>query len=430
MEECSTCGQRHAPGVACSAPQATPAPGLGPVTFTADQLTAMLALAQQLQPAVPTPVLPATVEPERPTVVDPTRSGVTFVREALPYKFDRRGNFSPVNPGEHVFSADLHAMALANDVYGVQTDAGKRVMGLLHATFDTDTADINELTPAIQRPDMYVDERQFRYPIWNSINKGAPPNGVQPFTFPKFSSASGLVADHTEGTEPTAGTFVTTGQTVTPTALSGKAQITREVWDMGGNPAVSTLIYNQMVRGYYKGLETAAGTFLNTLTAADDIALPTAATDEALAAAWDSALVDLQYIADYDFSFFAVEKWLYKAFAGATDDAGRKLFPMISPMNANGTATSRFTQMNLSGVIAIPTWSLTAVSGSANNSWLYDPATVFGWATAPQRLEFPGASDDNSTYQPVAKVQLAIWGYKAFANTDIGGVRQVTYDNT
>jgi hypothetical protein len=58
---------------------------------------------------------------------------------------------------------------------------------------------------------------------------------------------------------------------------------------------------------------------------------------------------------------------------------------------------------------------------------------VHGWATAPQRLEFPGtaavtAEDPVGSYAPVAMVDLAIWGYKAFANSDIGGVRQVIYD--
>src|SRR5690606_36367431 len=113
-----------------------------------------------------------------------------------------------------------------------------------------------------------------------------------------------LVNDHTEGVEPTAGSFTTTSQTVTPTPISGKASITREVWDMGGNPAVSTLIWNQMVRGWREGLESATATFLNTLTAAADITLTAGATDEVLAADWDAALAELQFVRGYDFSAF------------------------------------------------------------------------------------------------------------------------------
>lgn len=402
----------------------------GGLTLSADQvdalvqsghLGALLGLPGSTLQAAP------AVEPERPEPVNPTRgTGVELTREALPYQFDRGGNFVPT---EHVFSADLHEMALNRDHRGEATDAGKRVMGLLRAVFDTDAADVNELNPAINRPDMYVDQRDYRYPLWNAINKGGPPNGVQPFTFPKFSSASGLVGDHTEGTEPVAGTFVATNQTVTPTSISGKASITREVWDMGGNPAVSTLIFNQMVRGWREGLETAAATFLNTLTAATDIALGVAVVDEALVAAWDAAVAGLQFVRGYDFEMFAVEQQLYMAFVAAVDSNGRKLVPQVSPSNASGTAARRFATLDLAGVTGSPSWALPSTAGALNNSWLFDPSVVHGWATPPQRLEFPGSGTD-ADYQPVAHVDLAIWGYKAFANSDIGGVRQVTYDST
>lgn len=421
MEPCATCGTHHAPGVACPTPAAAPA---GPVTLTAEQFSVLLAgrPAAAADPA-PTDPGPVAVDPNGPD----TPRGPVFVRESAPYRFDRRGNFATGQ--EHDFSTDLAEMARARDGAG-QTPAGKRVMGMLAHTFDVDSADINEVTPEINRPDLYVDQRDYRYPLFNSMNRGAPPNGVQPFRFPKFSSATGLVGAHTEGTEPTGGTLVTTSQVVTPTATSGKAYITREVWDMGGNPAVSTLIFNQMVKGYNEARETAIGTYLNTLTAATDIALGVAVVDEALQLAWDRALVDLQYIRGYEFDFFAVEQYLFKAFADATDNDGRKLYSMINPVNANGSAARRYTTIDLGGVTAVPTWGLGAGTGGAsNNSWLYDSSTMHAWSTAPQRLEFPGGSDDNTTYAPVAKVGIGIWGYTAIANSDIGGVRQVTYDN-
>lgn len=416
MDPCATCGTQHAPGVACPTPVPAPA---GPVTLTAEQFSALLA-------GRPTPADPGPV-PVDPNGPDSPR-GPVFVTEPAPYRFDRTGrNF--LTRQEHDFSTDLAEMARARDGAG-QTPAGKRVMGMLAHTFDVDSADINEVTPEINRPDMYVDQRDYRYPLFNSMNRGAPPNGVQPFRFPKFSSATGLVAAHTEGTEPTGGTLVTTSQVVTPAATSGKAYITREVWDMGGNPAVSTLIFNQMVKGYNEARETAIGTYLNTLTAATDIALGVAVVDDALQLAWDRAMVDLQYIRGYEFDFFAVEQYLFKAFADAQDADNRKLYSMINPTNANGQAARRYTTIDLGGVTAVPTWGLGAGTGGAvNNSWLYDSSTMHAWSTAPQRLEFPGGSDDNTTYQPVAKVGIGIWGYTAIANSDIGGVRQVTYDN-
>ena len=123
------------------------------------------------QPAAPPP---APV----PAVVVPRNTPPAQVNEAVPYRFDRGGNFVPDQP--HVFSADLHAMAQSNDQYGTQTDAGNRVMGLLSAEFATVTTDINELNPTIDRPDLYVDQRDYRTPVWIKINKGATPNGVNP----------------------------------------------------------------------------------------------------------------------------------------------------------------------------------------------------------------------------------------------------------
>lgn len=419
MDTCPTCGARLTPGVAHACTSTTPpaTPPADPAAQFAEQFAAFEAWR--------------TSQQNGPTVVDPAgpdnRRGPVFVNEAMPYRFDRRGNFATDN--EHVFSADLHAMAMENDRYGNRTDAGRRVMAALAHAFDVDSTDANETHPTIQRPDMYVDQRDYRTPLWDSINRGGPPNGIQPFTFPKFNAASGLVGDHTEGTEPTGGTMTTTGQTVTPTGISGKAYLTREVWDMGGNPAVSNLVWQQMLKGYREGLETATATFLATLTAATDITLGVAVVDEALQAAWDSAIADLQFERGYDFDMFAVEKVLYKAFVNATDNNGRKLYAQINPTDANGRSTSRFTTLDLAGVTGVPSWALASTGGALNSSWLYDRSVIWGWATTPQRLDFPGGSDDNTTYQPVAKVGIGIWGYKAFANTDIGGVRQVTYDS-
>jgi hypothetical protein len=361
------------------------------------------------------------------------------VNEALPYRVRASHNritgeqqFTFSADQEHDFTSDLAAMARQRDEAGQFTDAGRRVMALLQSalrpTADVDTADVNELNPTRQRPDLWVDQRDYRTPLMDLISRGAPPNGVQPFAFPKFSSASGLVGDHTEGTEPTSGTYVTTDQTVTPTAISGKAVLTREIWDMGGNPAVAALIFNQMTRGYREGLESAAATFLNTLTAATDITLTTAAVDTALTNELEAALAGLQFLRGYDFSAMVLEQVLYKALAAAEDADERKVYPILSPSNANGMAASRFRTLDIAGYIGIPSWALASTPGAANNSWLFDPSVIHGWWTPPQRLEFPGHTQAGA-YAPVAFVGLGIWGYKAFANTDIAGVRQVIYDS-
>lgn len=430
-----TAAREEGPGMPDETTETTVTATPAPVTFSAEQFDALLS---RLNGGDAQPELAE----QRPTVNGNRPQALAQVREALPYNVRRTfnrvtGDAEYVFAGEqeHDFSTDLAAMARDRDSDGQHTDAGRRVMGLLRATFaEVTTGDVNELNPEINRPDMYVDQRDYKTPIMDLINRGAPPQGVQPFRFPKFSSASELVGNHTEGTEPASGSFVTTSQLVEPTAMSGKASITREVWDMGGNPAVSALIFNQMVRGYREGLEAAAATFLNTLTAATDIALTSAGADEDLAAELEAAVAELQFARGYDFSAFVLEKVLYKQIVAARDTTGRVLYPQINPTNANGRAATRFRTLDVAGLVGIPSWALSSTPGSSNNSWIFDPSTVHGWWTAPQRLEFPGsdpgASSAPNAYAPVAYVDLAIWGYKAFANSDIGGVRQVTYDST
>lgn len=426
---CQHCGQPdHGDGVMCPS-QAKPTNGPVSPTFTIDQLAQMQALFGAQNKPVPEVKVEAPKDgPKRETV--PVRAqGATFVNESVPYRFDRGGNFT--TGGTANFSDDLKEMARFNDQYGRETAAGKRVMDLIKAEFATVSTDINELNPPVNRPGMYVDQKDYRYPLWNAVNKGSLSDNT-PFFFPKYNSSSGLVGDHTEGVEPTPGSFTTTSQTIAPSGLSGKASITREVWDAKGNPQVSTLIWNQMKRGWFEGLEAYVSTSLAALASSiADITIPAGGTDAQVVAAWEDALADLQFIRGGGdrFSMFAIEKNLYKKFAAAKASDGRPFYPIIAPSNVNGLAAKRFRLLDLAGVIGVPAWALPATAGSPNNSWLFDPEDVHAWASAPQRLEFPG-TDADGDYAPVAMIDLGIWGYKAFAVSDVTGVRQVTYDTT
>jgi HK97 family phage prohead protease len=431
---CTKCNKTHAADVACS-------PDTGPAIDYAALAAAMAGnseFVKLLTPPAPKPGEspdgdePAgTVNPAaRPVPGETFAKGLKGDTSAVPksvYTFDRSGRFTA--GGEHEFSADLIAVQRSGDLRMNVTPEGKRVAAQLAAKFAVVGTDVNELNPTIQRPDMYVDEPAFRRPLWAMVNKGGLPNGVQPFGFPKFATATGLSGDHTEGTEPDSGAFTTTGQTVTPTAISGKASLTREVWEQGGNPAVSNLIWDKMVRSYDEGLEEATATFLATLTAATDIALTTAADGAAAAAELEAALAGLQFTRGYDFSAFAMEEILYLVLAAAVDGMDRPLYPIIGAQNANGTSETRFRRLNISGLVGVPSWALASTADASNSSWLFDPSVIHGWADTPQRLEFAG-TDAGGDYAPVAMIDIAVWGHKAFAVTDIDGVRQVTYDET
>lgn len=411
MDPCTTCGQRHAPGVACTAtpPAAvlpSPPPAL-PANTAADMFAAFTAWQQQQQAAAPVP-------PEGPTFVNPVRhTAATQVRDPEPYRFDRRGN---LRPGSHEFSADLIAALRDGDAASHQ-----RSLGWIQQQFDVITTDVNELNPTRQRPDLYVDQRSFRYPMWDAINKGTLTD-ITPFTFPKFSSAGSLVAAHTEGNEPSSGTFVTTSATVTPTALSGKAKISRETWDQGGNPQIGSLIWNQMVKGWYEALEAAAVAVLDAASPTQiDLSGTPGLADADLDQALTAAFAALQFVRggfSMDNLFAQVD--LYQKLIAAVDSHGRRLYPAIGPANAIGTVTARWGALDLNGVVAYPAWALAATGSVVASSYLFDSDSVHGWASTPQRLTI-----DNTE---VANVYIGIWGYKATVISDTNGVREILYD--
>lgn len=476
---CTRCGQTHAPNVACdpanvqnfthqgqqapttqqpvSPQQAPTAPANGIPdapngTFSAAQMVGVLEHFARQQGLPFTP--PAAAAPQDgPTFVDPTRgapgqqqgithatsgprtTAVTQTFEAAPYRF----NNGVLQPGpEFDFSADLVRAGRDRD-----GKAYARVLGFMqemtvgqqygmrrHDFADVDRADLAGLNPTRNRPDLYVPQRDYVYPLTEATRRGTLTD-ITAFTLPKFNTSSGLVGAHTEGTEPTAGTFTVTTQTITPTAKSGAIDMTREAWDQGGTPQASAIIWQQFVREWNEELESGIGTFLNTLTAATDITLGVAVVDKALAKAWRAAIARLQFARGgaSRFDMMATEQELYVAFGAAETDDGDPIFPMINPQNRDGRSGPRYSWIDAAGVTAVPAWGIASTPAALNNSWLFDSEVVHSWDTGPQRLEFPGI-DASGNYAPVAYVRMAVWGYQALANTDISGVRQVTYDTT
>ena len=343
---------------------------------------------------------------ERPAVVDPTRRTAQFqVTEEPLYRFDG-------SRGEHDFSTDVIAMAKKDH------EAEARVIEWIKANFVT-AANVASLNPARQRPDLYVDQLEFPTPLWDAINKGTLSDNT-PFVLPKFNTSSGLVSDHVEGVEPAAGAFTTTSQTITPTAVSGRVEITREAWDQGGNPQLSVILWRQIVREYYEELEQAAATMLNGLSVTQ-VTLTTAGTDAQIVDGVKGALAALHFVrGGFRFRDFKLEAVLYQKLANAKDGQGRPMFPVLGATNADGMMGPLFGAIEIAGLAGMPAWALPSTPGAANNSYLFNREDVHGWASAPQRLDFE--------YR-VAFVDVGVWGYKALACTRTDGVRRFIYDS-
>lgn len=456
MDECATCGQRHAPGTACPSqpPQNTPPaePAPAGLTLSNDQVTALLsrpgaldalvqAQQQTQQPAQAAPeggltlsadqvdalirsgrlgallglpqVAPqAQPEPARRETVDPTRRlSASVTREELPYGFDRKGRLT--RGVKYDFSTDIIAGLRDGD-----GEALRRAEKFITAQFVT-VSDAGPLNPNIQRPDLYVDQQDFTYPMWAAIEKGTIADAT-PFVLPKFSSSSGLVGAHTEGVEPAAGTFVATSQTITPSSVSGKVPITREAWDQGGNPQLSGLIWNQMLRAWFEALEASVVTLLDGL-APTTITLTTGATNSTLVSQIENELAKLQFIrGGFRMRDFFTQVDLYTKLIDAVDSNGKKLLPRVGPTNVSGTTSDFFADVIVGGLRGQPAWALAASGSVAANSYLFDRKDVSGWATAPNRLTFENVE--------VRFVHVGIWGYKALACTDLTGVRRISYD--
>jgi hypothetical protein len=407
MHECPTCGAPMTPGVAHTCPT-TGVPAV--VQPPAAAVAAVTAPAQLTMEQFGALMTQWRADNPGPTLVNPQRGPAVQVTEPAPYRFDAQGD---LRPGSHDFSTDAFLSFENRD-----PAARDRVNTFLETAFDVVTTNVNELNMPPNRPQMYVDQREYLYPVWNAVNKGTLTN-ITPFTFPKWSSDSGLVGAHTEGSEPSSGTFVVTNDTVTPTAISGKIKISRETIDQGGNPQISQLIWRQMVRRYFESLEAAAVALLDAATPTA-IALTAGAVDAALAEEFEQKLALLHFIRG-GFSMTAgfAQVDLYKALTSARDSAGRPLYPILGATNANGEVSQRFGSINVGGTLLHPTWALAASGSVVASSYLFDPDSVYMWASNPRRLDFE--------YE-VANLYMGIWGYKAGVISDLTGVREITYD--
>lgn len=319
--------------------------------------------------------------------------------EALPYRFDGTA-------GEHGFLADIVAAKFGAG------DAGERLNAFLSEAFaSVTTGNVAGLNPVQTRPELYVPNLHYTRPLWNLVTTGTL-DDISAFIIPKFGSASGLVGNHTQGVEPTEGAFTATTQTITPTAISGKAILNREVVDQGGNPKVDAIIWNEMVSGYYDGVETAIATVLAAI-ATTEINIGGGATDADKIKLLKAALSRLQFLKGGDrFQAFASDPTLYTLLTGATDSTGRPLLPILGPTNSDGSLAPSMESVSVGGKRAVPAWAL-AVDADASGdpsekSYLFVPSSVYAWASAPRRIDLE---------YKVATVEVGIWGYKAAAVT-------------
>lgn len=325
----------------------------------------------------------------------------TEVTEALPYRFDGpAGEFSLVE--------DMRSAANGDG------EAKQRFETFVEEAFAVTTTNAGALNPTQHRPELYVPNLTFATPLWDAVSTGTIDDRT-PFTVPKFSSASGLVGAHTEGVEPTPGSFAATSQTVTPTALSGKIEINREVLDQGGSPQADGIIWGEMLNAWFEARETRIATVLAAVGTAElNLA---SAVDTALVNALTAYFTGLQFVRGGNrFTGFVADGNLFPALVAAKDSAGRPLLPILGPTNAQGLTEGGFDRVQVGNQSIRAAWALG--TGNDKKSYSFVPSSVWAWSSAPKKFTFE--------YQ-VKSVDMAIWGYAAGAVLRDSDVKPIDY---
>jgi hypothetical protein len=290
----------------------------------------------------------------------------------------------------------------------------ERFMDEVGEVFAVTTGNVATLNPVQNRPELFVPNLTYMTPLQDSISTGSIDDKTA-FTVPKFGTATGLVGAHVEGVEPTPGTFTATSQNITPSALSGKIEITREVWDQGGNPQADAIIWGEMLNAWFEAREARIATLLASVPTAElNLA---GAVDEARVDALQNYFVDLQFVRGGNrFTRFVSDGQLFKALVNASDTSGRKLMPVLGAQNAQGTVGGGFDSVQLGTQPIRAAWAL----GASNSSKSYSlvPSSVWQWASTPKRFTFE--------YR-VALIDMAIWGYEANAVLRDSDVKPIDY---
>jgi HK97 family phage prohead protease len=321
------------------------------------------------------------------------------VKEAPLYRLDGPG-------GQFSFSEDI-ACAYKGDGH-----ARERLDTYIQERFAVASTDVTpDLAPA-WRQDLYVGPRPYQRVLDAVITRGTLDN-IQPFAFPKFVGTSGtLVAPHVEGVEPTLAGASWTSQTVTPAALSGKSEFTRETIDLAG-PAAQSMIWNEMVKASEKAAEARLVTLLDGLTLPAGQVKAVNGTGPTLANNLDAMLLALNEPSRFNGAVAAPT--LFSDLYTASDTTGRRLFSAVAPSNANGTATGRRT-IDANGIVFIQ--GKDSAGNGTTNSYLVDSSTVYQFLSTPRRLDFD---------IQVKSIFMGFWQYSAEAVTDTTGVIRVTH---
>lgn len=215
------------------------------------------------------------------------------------------------------------------------------------------TTNLPEIVPPGYRPDLYVDEMLWGSPFMNAFSRYGITDPT-PFKIPAFDSSTNLAADHSEGVNPTPGSLSMTELVVTPKAVSGSYDVTREMLD-SANPSLDAIILRAMAEEYANHCETSVAAVIEA-GATVGTAWPASGYSVALVGAMADFIGNRMAEADVVLAKPAT----FSDLATETDGSNRPMNPYIGATNADGTLGRAAGTIAVAGIPVRSAWSLTA----------------------------------------------------------------------
>ena len=167
-------------------------------------------------------------------------------------------------------------------------------------------------------------------------------------------TATDMIADHVEGTNPTDGTLVMDDQLISPSGVSGQYTVSREAI-LGATPGLDAIIMNAIMQAVAQKREAAFWTVLSTD--------PTALTDLSATTPTNTLLNNILDYQDgrlLDPAIILCGKDVFKALANELDGNDRPMNPYYGAGNANATLANGARTLNVAGFAVGRAWALDA----------------------------------------------------------------------
>lgn len=398
---------------AAPAPPAVPAPALSPApsVVTAELVAQVAAALTAAGPAASPPAVP-------PVVV--ASESLDYLRAGAPHSFVRDGfavreSHDPdARDRLHRFARMVEAGALRHgDPYANATISA----AMLEAA--STRADQPALIAPGYRPDLFVDPVSYPRPLVEAVAQ-APISDATPFTVPRFVSATAMTGDvAVEGVNPAPGVIVTELVTVTPKAVSGIYDASRELVDSsGGGVAIDTIALAAMRESWSQQTEARLAAELKAAGNGTDAPLGASPTAAAALLAIQREIVALANRRKAPPTRVLSDALAYSVLA--TDNAadGRPLLPWSAYTTSNVAGrTESILGANIMGVGTELAWALSLAIVILERGSVYNfesPATTF---TFPEVIG-------------PAQIRFAIFGYQACRVLRPAGVTRLTYTGT